>query len=199
MRHRASLHLSRPIVDRFWSPFKQTTTAGHLPGDMQRVLEELTTPRNFSCLVNGVLGHSPTLIEDFFVVVLTGFDVEGVKVDKLSEQRCMAEGRMTLQHQRTFLGWAATGQQIEVPYHLSMEGCVNGARASHITLRTGFVPALEQAGCPSNVIDCMAKPEATKMLVALRRAKVRPELISVRALQSATKQQDKWRSALDLL
>jgi hypothetical protein len=59
----------------------------------------------------------------------------------------------------------------------------------------------KQTKCPEEVISCLSdgNRDPIKMVVALRKAGVRPEIISWRALKSATKKTSTWASALGVL
>lgn len=61
-----------------------------------------------------------------------------------------------------------------------------------------------QTKCPPEILSCLDADgeggrEPVKMVVALRKAGVRPEIISWRALKSATKKTSTWASALGVL
>jgi hypothetical protein len=83
---------------------------------------------------------------------------------------------------------------------------------SHVKFKSSLVETFQKTGnCPNEVLDCLDSStnnnnnssnnnrEAVKMVVALRKAGVRPEIISWRALKSATKKTSSWASALGVM
>jgi hypothetical protein len=93
-----------------------------------------------------------------------------------------------------------TGSTLVVPFSTYVEGVVNSGRLSHLALRT---PALELlsncAECPAEVRQCLRDKEALKMFTTLRRAGVKPGIITARTLLSASKQNEAWTAALGIL
>jgi hypothetical protein len=72
-------------------------------------------------------------------------------------------------------------------------------RVKRVHLDIDLQAALRAQGCPPEVLACVTNPEAVKMVVALRTARVKPDVISWRALVSATKPTDTWARALGVL
>lgn len=73
---------------------------------------------------------------------------------------------------------------------------------SHVTFDCPLVDVLRyNTKCPHEIVSCLDEGgrEPVKMVVALRKAGVRPEIISWRALKSATKKTSTWASALGVL
>ncbi|KAK7200857.1 hypothetical protein NESM_000144200 [Novymonas esmeraldas] len=87
-----------------------------------------------------------------------------------------------------------------VPFTTHVEGLVCNGRLSHLVLRTPVMELLSTCPeCPEAVRQCLASRDALKMFTTLRRAGVKPELITAKTLLSATKQNAAWTSALGVL
>jgi hypothetical protein len=145
----------------------------------------------FTCDWQGQCGHSTKIIEDYFIAVLAGFDITA-----------MGDGVMQLKHSRKFVGWAATDATIDVHYTIAIEPTTtsDGERVVRkVVFAAALSDALVGAGCEEPVARCVDSPEAMRMLVALRRARVKPGVVSHRALLSASKKQESWASALGVL
>lgn len=190
----------RPLAEAFWRPF----TMGILGHDItkypfRKSLSALTA-EEFTCQVNGMVGDS-VLLEDLFIVLLTGFDIPKVSIRSApeSEKPGVFEGDIFVHHTRPFIGWKPTNTEFCLPYTLRLEGDESPDRLSHLCLKVPLKGALLGSDCPENVANCVETPEAMKMLVALRRIRVKPETISYGALMSASKKQDSWSSALGIL
>ena len=151
--------------------------------------------------VNGFEGVGVKHVEDFFVVVTSGFDISGVaetltRDDEFEER---STGLFTLHHTRSFIGWKATNLQLLLPFTLTLK-LDHDCRVSRISLQCDLAGAIRgDPGCPPEVLRCVESPSALHMLVALRRAKVKPNFISYRALLSGTKKEESWCSALGML
>ena len=147
--------------------------------------------KDFAVEWQGECGHATKVIEDYFIAVLAGFDIASI-----------GDGVMSLRHTRKFVGWAATDAAIEVPYQLAIEparAADGGLRIRRVTFAAPPSDALVAAGCDEPVARCVDSPEAMRMLVALRRARVKPDVVSHRALLSASRKQESWASALGVL
>lgn len=218
----------RRIMARFWSPLNR----GHTGPDLdtygfREVFATIRTGDNdFTCQVNGQVGGA-RLIEDFFLVLLCGFDVVDVKVVKPSLSDVLAdpvncEGTYTIVHSRPFLGWGPPGaggdgrstlllppgdgdgprgrsvRLLEVPFTARLEG--SGEIISHMIFRSAVHRTIAaQPDCPATVRSCLESPEALRAVARLRRAKVRADLITDKTLLGITAKKDTWSSALGIL
>lgn len=185
------------------APFKSNVTGADISKySFHEALRNIAHPEVFTSQVNGVVGGLP-LVEDFFVVLLCGFDIVDIDVKTLSIEPAEASGTLRIAHRRTFLGWRppSEGESImDVPLYMRGEAFpCNGEKLSHLTMRCPFAEALRERRCPEGVSSCLTNPDALKMLVTLRRARVKPEIISERALLSASRKQERWCSALGML
>lgn len=115
--------------------------------------------------------------------------------------------------QRTRSTPSAVGYPLlHVPFTSHLEGTSDGL--THFVLRTSVLERLasyegkptatgeghaDVVECPEVVAECLRNPEALKMLVALRRANVSPDLITTKTLLGASRQKEMWRSALSIL
>jgi len=208
MRRALALFSPYLLSQKFWAPFSQGVT-GHdvTKYKISAAIQEIVPTREegFSCTVNGVSGNLPLHIEDFFVALTTGFDLSPVAYTQSPQSTMCTEiscGELHLCHARSFLGWKPTHQHvvIQVPFELQLiKNEESDAMASRVVLSANVGPPLRSAGCPEDVLCCLTSVDALRMLVALRRAKVKPEYISHRALMSATKKEESWCSALHLL
>eukprot|EP00796_Vickermania_ingenoplastis_P006135 gene6135-4415_t len=114
----------RRAVERFWLPFMAGTTGEDLHKYRFREnLNTIRTPDNdFTCQVNGCVGGA-ALLEDFFFVLLSGFDIQNVTFAWRSSlyDPCLTNycGSYTLVHARPFLGWkpAVVASHPLVPPH----------------------------------------------------------------------------------
>lgn len=192
------------LADKFWSPFKQDVSGPDLRKyGFSNNLKGIVHPNVFTSQVNGVVGGAP-LLEDFFWTLLTGFDVD--HVGSATEEGLYSKGTIRLIHRRPFLGWTPSADQltgevtIDVPYCLHGEsGGFHGGELSHLTLRVPLVDELlKLRDVPPGTLELLQNGEALKMLVALRRAGVKPALITDRMLRSVSKQQCTWSNALGL-
>ncbi|TPP47908.1 hypothetical protein CGC20_14610 [Leishmania donovani] len=213
----------RHTVERLWHPFTQGYRGADL--NIYRFRENLAglcCPGNiFTCQVNGLLGGTRVL-EDFFATLLSGFDivhasVEGSRGKPLSNPAdiCNYTGYYVLAHTRPFLGWQpsptslrSTGPTSALPgttIRSSVQYEFNGAtpetaRLSHVVLRTPVMELLRtRPECPEAVQKCLESREALKIFATLRRAGVKPELITATTLLSASKRDPAWMSALGIL
>lgn len=192
------------LADKFWSPFKQDTGGADLRKyGFTSTLKSIVHPSVFTSQVNGIVGGVP-LLEDFFWTILTGFDI--VHVGDAIEDGSYSKGVYRLAHRRPFLGWTPSSTTLEgevtidVPYCLHGEaGGFHGGELSHLTLRSPLVAELQKIReVPTSTLELLQNAEALKMLVALRRAGVKPPLITDRMLRSVSKKQDTWSNALGL-
>ncbi|KAI5689493.1 hypothetical protein MNV84_07659 [Leishmania braziliensis] len=86
-----------------------------------------------------------------------------------------------------------------VPFTMYVEGLVDRNRLSHMVLRTPVMELLRtRLECPEAVQECLGSCEALKMFATLRRAGVKPELITAKTLLSVSKQNATWMSALGI-
>jgi hypothetical protein len=91
----------------------------------------------------------------------------------------------------------------------SVDVTTTTTKFSHVHFECPLLETFQKTGsCPNEVLDCLdnnnintnsQNREAVKMVVALRKAGVRPEIISWRALKSATKKTSSWASALGVM
>ncbi|EKF31798.1 hypothetical protein MOQ_004361 [Trypanosoma cruzi marinkellei] len=87
---------------------------------------------------------------------------------------------------------------LKVPFSARMEGSESGI--SHIILRSPVVDVIMGShDCPATLQSCLKSDEALKAVVTLRRANVRPELITDKALIEITAKKESWASALGIL
>lgn len=242
IRGTKNLLYMRRVMMRFWSPFSR----GHVGPDLdtygfKEVFDSMrTNDSDFTCQVNGQVGDA-RLIEDFFHVILCGFDVVNVELKKIGAADASVdpfnfEGIYTLAHTRPFLGWrpptasnrlpstAAAGGDgdapgpkapaaaaapvfrgvergaplLKVPFSARLEGCER--IISHMTFRTTALEVIcGHHDCPVAVRSCLQNVEALRALVALRRAKVRADIITDKTLLGMTNRKDLWSSALGIL
>lgn len=105
--HRDELQRS---VERFWYPFMQTRV--DLDLSFRRFaanFRDIRTPDNdFTCQVNRIAGGA-TLIENFFLILLSGFDITSVffgwKSSLSDSCTSLYSGKYVLVHTKPFLGW----------------------------------------------------------------------------------------------
>ncbi|KAH8604245.1 hypothetical protein ERJ75_001737900 [Trypanosoma vivax] len=99
------------VIKRFWSPFNQSLKGPDLRayGFVENFNSIRTRDEDFTCQVNEHVGDAK-LVEDFFIVLLCGFDFLHVNVERqvgangaFDPQRFC--GTYTLAHTRPFLGW----------------------------------------------------------------------------------------------
>ncbi|KAG5467010.1 hypothetical protein LSCM1_01189 [Leishmania martiniquensis] len=89
---------------------------------------------------------------------------------------------------------------LAVPFTTHVEGLVGQSRLSHLVLRTPVMELLRtRHECPEEVQKCLASPEALKMFAMLRRAGVKPEIITAKTLLGAANSKAAWMSALGIL
>jgi hypothetical protein len=153
-------------------------------------------PGAFACDWDGLRGYDTQIIDDYFIALLAGFDVESITAERPGngdDER----GTIVLKHSRRFLGWAPTDSVIDVAFDARCT--MVDDKLEHVHFASAVVDSLTQAGCPPEITECIRRPEAMAMFVALRRSRVRPEFITHRALSSATKKQEAWSSALGIL
>lgn len=104
------LDVLRRSVEKFWQPFMVGRSGADLR--LYRFRDNLrsirTEDEDFTCQVNGVVGGA-SILEDFFFVVLCGFDITDVSFAWKSSlyDPCLPKysGSYTLVHCRPFLGW----------------------------------------------------------------------------------------------
>lgn len=148
----------------------------------------------FACNWDQMIGLSPGVVEGYFLVLTAGFDVLEV------EERTEAGGILHVKHARRFLGWAPTDQLIDIPFTFeAFESPRDPTKIAKVFYQSDTVARLTEAGCPQEVTSCLANIDSVNMFVGLRRALVRPDLITHRALNSANKKVEKWQSALGVL
>ncbi|KAH9601338.1 hypothetical protein LSM04_000178 [Trypanosoma melophagium] len=119
----------RRVMERFWSPFCRSIRGPDLRAyGFREVFNSIRThDDDFTCQVNGQVGDAK-LLEDFFILLLCGFDIVNVKVENSSVadaicDSCNFKGTYTLEHTRPFLGWsptsASTLSNLKIPPPLS--------------------------------------------------------------------------------
>ncbi|KPA86516.1 hypothetical protein ABB37_00662 [Leptomonas pyrrhocoris] len=87
-----------------------------------------------------------------------------------------------------------------VPFTTYVEGVMGSGRLSHLVLRSPVMELLSSCEeCPTPVRQCLQSKEALKMFATLRRAGVKPEIITSKTLLSASKQNEVWTAALGIL
>ena len=189
----------RQLAEAFWRPFTLGITGHDITKYPFRKSLSALTAEEFTCQVNGVVGESK-LLEDLFIILLTGFDIPKVSLRASNEGKAgVFEGDIFVHHTRPFIGWKPTNTEFCLPFALRLEGDETPDRLSHLCLKVPLKQSLITSDCPTNVADCVENPDAMKMMVALRRIRVKPETISYAALMSASKKQDTWGSALGIL
>ena len=206
MRHcllyRNPAHVTRVAVERLFSPFSQQITGPDISKyPLREAINNLSITSKFTVQVNGVVGDA-TVLEDFFLSLLTGFDLSNPRVLEVDANGACASGVLLATHSRNFLGWRpqpSGGLSFHIPFVAKPEGMRHAAKYSHLTLRMPLQTPLRDAGCPESIVDCVHHVDAVKMLVALRRANVRPEMISERALRCALGGTDAARDLLGVL
>ncbi|RNF25914.1 uncharacterized protein Tco025E_01918 [Trypanosoma conorhini] len=243
----------RSVMKRFWSPFCRGIVGPELHTyGFSQVFDSIRTgDSDFTCQVNGKVGDA-RLIEDFFIMILSGFDFVDVKVATSSVSDavcnpCNFKGFYTLEHTRPFLGWAPPvvaptpriaprdkrpvvpnadygersemredikGKQLQasardsnaeqerrllkVPFTSRIEGSECGV--SHMILRSAVLDVIMgDPNCPAALKPCLQNKEAMEALVRLRRASVRPEMITDKTLLGITDKKESWASALGIL
>eukprot|EP00758_Cryptobia_borreli_P005542 Tbor_TRINITY_DN4921_c0_g1::TRINITY_DN4921_c0_g1_i2::g.9985::m.9985 len=181
-------------ANKFWAPVSSGVRGQDIGNyNIMESLKEITA-NDVTCQVNGVVGDR-SLVEDFFLILLTGFDV--LKTSTTSTKNdSHYDGDVFVRHSRNFIGWQPTNSEYCFPYHLVLEGQDNAGRATHVTLNVPLGDSLKKSDCPIEVVTCVNTPEAMKMLVALRRIRVKSEVISYGALMSASKKKASWCDAL---
>ncbi|ORC92035.1 uncharacterized protein TM35_000042490 [Trypanosoma theileri] len=104
----------RRVMTRFWSPFCRRITGPDLRAyGFHEVFNSIRThDDDFTCQVNGQVGDAK-LVEDFFILLLCGFNIMDVKLENSSmtdaiNDSCNFKGTYTLEHARPFLGWSPT-------------------------------------------------------------------------------------------
>lgn len=210
MRRTSLYRLSSAIVDKFWAPFRQNISGYDLftKYEFADALKAIAHRDIFTCQVNGVAGGKERL-EDFFLILLCPFDIAKVTfvgdgvTSPAHQSESAALGAYQLIHRRPFLGWKpddATPLTVTVPFTMNGEVSHHHGQLSHLTLRSPLTQTLRESHrVPSGVVDLLDNADAMKMLVTLRRARVKPEIISERALLSVSRKQDTWCSALGLV
>jgi hypothetical protein len=197
--------MSVALAEQFWAPFKQEVRGPDLRRyRFNESIKRLVHPEVFTSQVNGMVGGVP-LVEDFFWTILTGFDIEHVSTIG-SDEATGVTGTMHLVHRRPFMGWVPTADAltgdvtVDVPFYLHGERAgSHSMELSHLTLRSPLLESLQEVhGVPAVTIELLQNLEALRMLVALRRANVKPALITDRMLRSVSKKQDTWSNALGL-
>ena len=129
-----SFRYSRQIIDKFWKPFSAGTAgADFAKFDIDKSLEQIIVPGDeFSCQINGAVGDRK-LIEDFFIVLTSGFDIKAVHVPNgLNESTQSVEGVLRLAHARPFVSWQPTNKEVRLPFKMRIEGDLD--LATHIAL-----------------------------------------------------------------
>nr|CCC93016.1 conserved hypothetical protein [Trypanosoma congolense IL3000] len=231
------------VMQRFWSPFSRHIRGPNLHAyGFGEMFNDIRTPdSDFTCQVNGRVGGAK-LVEDFFIVLLCGFDFERVKIERQmapggTTDPCQFSGTYVLAHTRPFLGWkprliersvdrctpspscssGATAENrevclerppsakesfpslvINVPFTARLEG--NVGRISHLVFRSPVIDVITvHESCPETVRSCLQNPEALQALVTLRRANVRPSIITDKTLMGITAKKEAWSSALGIL
>lgn len=87
--------------------------------------------------------------------------------------------------------------RLEVPFFMHVEGGGSQDLLSHIVFSSPAFSRLSRMhGCPSTVQECLSHSKALKLITALRRAQVEPELITAEAVLKAAKSSDNWVDAL---
>lgn len=144
----------------------------------------------FGCFWDGAVGFDSSIIENYFVVLSSGFDI--VRWD-------LEEQVFDIKHTRRFLGWQPDDKLLSVRFEATCLLDNAASKVKYVNFQSQILPTLQEAKCPGEVLACLTRPESMKMLIALRRSKVRAEYITHTALTSATKKVDSWSSALGVL
>lgn len=195
MFHRRYFLHNRPLCEKFWSPFNKSIVGYDLSKyNFNSTLKDIA-PNGLSCSWNGRMGNGQ-VVEDFFTVVLAGFDVTGVSLAPGGDGRVFS-GVVQMQHTRPFISWKPTHINMALPFTMKLEAIDNAI--SHIHFRCDLRDELVRVGCPPEIAACVDNQEAMSMLVALRRVRVKPDIITYNALLSASKKHATWSSALGIL
>jgi hypothetical protein len=185
----------------FWAPFQSGTVGPELSSyDFTASMKRLAQ-RDCVYHCGGSQGGIE-VAEDFFVMLLSGFDVVAVDTHSLvqiNDHTACGHGHLCLKHTRSFVSWAPSDKEFNVPFSSSLEACADSGRLTSVAMDTNLVSSLLAAGCPADSAACVANTESMKMLVALRRVKVKSSIISLNALISASKKQETWASALGIM
>lgn len=203
---RTVLLRSRVLCEAFWSPFNQRIVGHDLAKyAVAAAWDTALVPDNgFSCLWNGRQGGR-AVAEDFFHVLLAGFDVAAVTLEKENNaDDARFVGALKIRHARTFLGWRPSSDCVlAVPFTTSLTAVTGAGGARLARVEFSCVPALPsallRAGCPPSVAALVTDDAALAMFGALRRARVKPEIITANALMSASRKQPAWSSALGIM
>ena len=126
--------------------------------------------------------------EDFFIGLLCGFDITHLSEDCIHVHHC-----------RRFLGWAPTEQRFDIPLSFTGEMANDNVSLRNIIFTPRLAPSLTQNGCPAPVVACVESDAAWRMLCELRRAGVKPQMITHQALLSASVAAPKWAQALGVV
>lgn len=130
-----SRNVLRWSVERFWHPFMAAKTGPNLSSYRFREnIDSMRTPdEDFTCQVNGEVG-GVSLLENFFSVLLCGFDISDVffgwKTSICDPTEMHYSGRYVLRHSRPFLGWYP-------PLHSASQGSPPGEEIESRTLNMG--------------------------------------------------------------
>lgn len=190
----------------------------HMLEHMQSMMDgSIVPPPRF--MWAGLSTDEPRIVEDFLYFFTTGFDIKRVEV--ADDDNC----HFVVNHRRSFLGWKPAANQLQetaspsgsvegkskavepsiiIPFNMELTAMPrprNTFQTVRFTWDLGA--ALRRAASaglvskpPPEVQECLEDMEAIQMVIALRKAGVKSDVISWRALKSATKKQSKWASAL---
>jgi hypothetical protein len=162
--------LSRPLCEKFWSPFNRKLVGCELATyAVSEMLTQVVDQRHFSCSWNGQFGNSK-LIEDFFAVLVSGFDIGGVIIDEGGWTQTTCKGSIHLHHTRDFLGWKPTHSSFFVPFRMRVEAIPkeSNSRIAHLSFQCDLKQELLHSGCPQPIADLLGKKDALKIIVGDR-------------------------------
>lgn len=204
-RRNAQSLMTALTVETFWGPFTRGITGPDIDKyPFADAMKQVSRPNVFTSQVNGVVGGK-SVVEDFFIAVLSGFDISSVDIKEFVSETASANGTYRLIHRRPFLGWVPQGDavtadvSVDVPFYMHGEGTFHGMQLSHLTFRSSLMEALRDSKhAPPVTLELVQDMEALRMLVALRRANVKPEKITENLLRSVSKKQETWCNALGL-
>lgn len=161
----------RRSAERFWHPFIVGRTGADLSSYRFREnLDGLRTPdADFTCQVNGMIGGA-TLLENFFYVLLCGFDIVDVSFGWKSSMHDPCEryykGSYVLSHSRPFLGWSppvASGRGCHVDEPASAG--IGTAQAQSMLMSGGGKPTTTPPFPPCPSSSRTQQPSSTGTLV----------------------------------
>ncbi|EKG03227.1 hypothetical protein TCSYLVIO_005736 [Trypanosoma cruzi] len=140
-------------------------------------------PRAAHSLGTAATDNKPDVCKDKNV------DASGSAEQTSEEKLMISSTRLSVERQTRLL---------KVSFSARMEGSESGI--SHIILRSPVIDVIMGShDCPATLQSCLKNEEAIKAVVTLRRANVRPELITDKTLLEITAKKESWASALGIL